>query len=108
MTSLFSQAARSIDLPSVREFKEGGGKVVGYTCSFVPVEIFHAAGMLPIRLRGIETESLNIGDAYYGPFICTFPKAMLQQAGNTPLLYSDMPIFCKPAFPFQSYRGRLH
>ncbi|MBU1170978.1 MAG: 2-hydroxyacyl-CoA dehydratase family protein [Proteobacteria bacterium] len=81
-STLFNDAAQTIDLSSVREFKENGGKVVGHTCSFLPVEIFYAAGMLPVRLRGINTESLNIGDAYYGPFVCTFPKALLQQAGT--------------------------
>jgi benzoyl-CoA reductase/2-hydroxyglutaryl-CoA dehydratase subunit BcrC/BadD/HgdB len=82
MNRTFSQAARSIDIPSVRAFKEGGGRVVGYTCSFVPVEVFDAAGILPVRLRGINTDSMNISDAYYGPFVCTFPKALLQQAGT--------------------------
>ncbi len=81
MTTLLQEAAQSIDLSIVRNFKEQGGRIVGYTCSFLPVEIFHAAGILPIRLRGINTDSLNIGDAYYGPFVCTFPKALLQQAG---------------------------
>lgn len=81
MGTLLNEAARRIDLAPVRAFKQSGGKVIGYTCSFVPVEVFHAAGMLAVRLRGIETDSLNIGDAYYGPFICTFPKALLQQAG---------------------------
>lgn len=81
MGTLFSDAARTIDPAPIRAFKEKGGKVIGYTCSFVPVEVFHAAGMLPVRLRGINTESLNIADAYYGPFICTFPKALLQQVG---------------------------
>ncbi|MDA8138633.1 MAG: 2-hydroxyacyl-CoA dehydratase family protein [Desulfobacteraceae bacterium] len=89
MSSILSQAARSIDLDPVRKFKEKGGTVIGYTCSFVPVEIFHAAGMLPIRLRGINTESLNIGDAYYGPFVCTFPKALLQQAGQGSFKFLD-------------------
>jgi benzoyl-CoA reductase/2-hydroxyglutaryl-CoA dehydratase subunit BcrC/BadD/HgdB len=82
MNRTFSQAAETIDIPSVRAFKEGGGRVVGYTCSFVPVEVFHAAGILPVRLRGINTDSMNISDAYYGPFVCTFPKALLQQAGT--------------------------
>lgn len=81
MTSLLQEAAQTIAPSAILDFKKNGGKVVGYTCSFLPVEIFHAAGLLPVRLRGINTESLHIGDAYYGPFICTFPKSLLQQAG---------------------------
>lgn len=81
MTRLLQEAAQTIAPSAIHDFKDKGGKVVGYTCSFVPVEIFHAAGILPVRLRGINTESLHIGDAYYGPFICTFPKSLLQQIG---------------------------
>lgn len=82
MSVVFQEAAKKIDLPAIRRFGADGGKVIGYTCSFMPVEIFHAAKMLPVRLRGINTESLSIGDAYYGPFVCTFPKALLQQVGT--------------------------
>ncbi len=82
MAEWLSDAARNIDLAPVRELKAAGRRVIGYTCSFVPVEVFHAAGLLPVRLRGIQTERLDIADAYYGPFICTFPKAVLQQAGS--------------------------
>jgi benzoyl-CoA reductase/2-hydroxyglutaryl-CoA dehydratase subunit BcrC/BadD/HgdB len=82
MTALFGQAAQTIDLAPLRDFKAQGGKLIGTTCTFLPVEVFHAAGLLPIRLRGIGAESLNIADAYYGPFVCTFPKALLQQVGT--------------------------
>ena len=48
----------------------------------VAMEIFHAAGILPVRLRGIGTDNLAIGDAYFGPYICSFPKCILQLAGE--------------------------
>jgi benzoyl-CoA reductase/2-hydroxyglutaryl-CoA dehydratase subunit BcrC/BadD/HgdB len=89
MVSLFSQAAQSIDLAPLRTFKAQGGKLIGTTCTFLPVEVFHAAGLLPIRLRGIGAESLNIADAYYGPFVCTFPKALLQQVGTGHYAFLD-------------------
>lgn len=89
MSHVFKEAARTIDLPWVRECKEKGMKIVGYTCSFLPVEVFHAAGILPVRLRGIHAESMNIGDAYYGPFVCTFPKALLQKAGEGEYRFLD-------------------
>ncbi len=82
MKDLFLEAAANIDLPSVREWKEAGHKVIGYTCSFLPVEIFHAAHILPVRLRGINLTSMEIADTYYGPFVCTFPKSLLQLAGE--------------------------
>ena len=64
-------------------------QIVGYTCSFVPGEIFYAADILPVRLRGIETTGMDIGDAYFGPFICTFPKCILQLAGEKQLDFLD-------------------
>lgn len=76
------EAASRIENPSITEWKKSGKPVVGYTCSFLPSEILYAAGILPVRLRGIQTESTDIGDAYFGPFICTFPKCILQLAGD--------------------------
>lgn len=82
MKNIFVEAATQIDIESVQEWRKGGGRIVGYTCSFMPVEPFLAAGILPIRLRGITAGSMEISDAYYGPFVCSFPKAILQLAGT--------------------------
>jgi len=82
MNNIFIEAATNIDISSIKKWKEEGGKIVGYTCSFMPVEIFSAAGILPIRLRGINAHSMEIADTYYGPFVCSFPKAVIQLAGS--------------------------
>jgi len=82
MNSIFMEAATNLEISSIRKWKEKGGKIVGYTCSFMPVEIFHAADILPIRLRGINAHSMEISDSYYGPFVCSFPKAVIQLAGS--------------------------
>ncbi len=82
MSNLFVEAATNVRLESVLNWKKNGGKVVGYTCSFMPVEILHAAGILPVRLRGLNAGSMELADAYYGPFVCSFPKALLQLAGK--------------------------
>jgi benzoyl-CoA reductase subunit C len=66
----------------VSKWKDAGKKVIGYPCTFVPDEIIHAAGVLPFRLRGVGTTSLSIGDTYFGPVICSFPKCILQLAGQ--------------------------
>jgi benzoyl-CoA reductase subunit C len=79
---VFFHAATSIKNRPIETWKNAGKKVVGYTCSYVPAEIFDAADILPVRLRGIETEGMEIGDSYYGPFICSFPKCLLQLAGK--------------------------
>ena len=82
MKKVFSEAATRLDIPAIEKWKEAGGQVIGYTCSFIPVELFYAAGILPVRMRGINATSMEIADAYYGPFVCSFPKALLQLAGS--------------------------
>jgi len=82
MMKAFHESSTILFNRHVQDWKNGGGKVVGYTCSYVPDEIFHAAGILPYRLRGIEAKEMNIGDAYFGPFICSLPKCLLQLAGE--------------------------
>ncbi len=82
MTDIFRDAAATVANPSIEAWKNAGRKVVGYTCSYVPGEVFEAAGILPVRLRGIGTASLQIGDAFFGPYICSFPKCLLQLAGE--------------------------
>lgn len=89
MKKVFLEAATRLDIPSIEKWKEAGGKVVGYTCSFIPVELFYAAGILPVRLRGINATSMEIADAYYGPFVCSFPKALLQLAGSGRYAFLD-------------------
>ena len=82
MINKVKDIARSISNPNVEKWKEQGKKVIGYPCTYVPEEIIHASSMLPFRLRGIGTTSLSIGDTYFGPVICSFPKAILQLAGE--------------------------
>ncbi|MCP3954025.1 MAG: 2-hydroxyacyl-CoA dehydratase [Desulfobacterales bacterium] len=89
MKKVFTEAATRLDIPSIQKWKEAGGKVIGYTCSFIPVELFYAAGILPVRLRGINATSMEIADAYYGPFVCSFPKALLQLAGSGRYAFLD-------------------
>ncbi len=85
----FYNAATKIQSKAVMEWSRAGKKIVGYTCSYTPAEIFHAADILPVRLRGLETDGMDIADAYYGPFVCSFPKCILQLAGKGELSFLD-------------------
>jgi bcr-type benzoyl-CoA reductase subunit C len=85
----FYEAATHVQNKPILEWKDKGKKIVGYTCSYVPAEIFYAADILPVRLRGIETDGMEIGDSYYGPFICSFPKCILQLAGKGMFSFLD-------------------
>jgi len=78
----FIDIAAVLDNQYLQKWKADGNKVVGYTCSYLPDEILHAVNILPYRIRGINTTSTMIGDTYFGPFICSFPKCVLQLAGE--------------------------
>lgn len=82
-------AATHLEHLGIKNWKANGGSILGYICSYVPVELLHAAGILPVRLRGIETDGMDIGDAYFGPYICSFPKCILQLAGQGRFSFLD-------------------
>jgi len=86
---IFQEAAAHIQCQSVMDWKATGKPIVGYTCSYLPAEILYAAGILPLRLRAIETDGMDIGDAYFGPFICSFPKCLLQLVGSGHFKFID-------------------
>jgi benzoyl-CoA reductase/2-hydroxyglutaryl-CoA dehydratase subunit BcrC/BadD/HgdB len=86
---IFHDAACRLENSGVADWKSAGGKVVGYTCSYTPPELFYAAGILPVRLRGVEAGGTEISDTYFGPFICSFPKCLLQLAGKGRYAFLD-------------------
>jgi len=80
---IFRDVATNANNSYIKNYKKNGGKIIGYNCSFLPMgEIYNAAGMMGFRLRANEAESTTIGDTYYGAVICSFPKCMLQMAGE--------------------------
>lgn len=89
MIDKLKKAAASLNNEFVQKWKEDGGRVVGYSCTFIPEEILHAAGLLPFRLRGVGTTKVSIGDSYFGPVNCSLPKCMLQLAGQGSYSFLD-------------------
>jgi len=89
MIDKLKSAATSLENEFLVKWKNKGRSVMGYTCTFIPEEIMHAAGLLPYRIRGIGTTSLSIGDSYFGPVNCSFPKCMLQLAGINAYKFLD-------------------
>jgi benzoyl-CoA reductase subunit C len=66
----------------VKTWKEQGGKVVGYFCSYVPEEIISAAGILPFRMRGTGSTETSLADTYLSAYNCTFTRHCLDLAFN--------------------------
>lgn len=68
--------------PSVAAWKNDGGKVVGYFCSHVPVELLIAAGILPFRMRGTGSTGTELADAHFSSINCSFPRHTFNLALN--------------------------
>jgi len=66
---------------AVSEWKAAapGRKAIGYMPVYVPHEIIHAAGMLPVGIfgGGDQIEVIQ-GDAYYQSYICRIPRSTLE------------------------------
>ncbi|HEY6002762.1 MAG TPA: benzoyl-CoA reductase subunit C [Anaeromyxobacter sp.] len=70
-----------LDFGAPRAWKaaEPGRKVVAFMPIYVPRELIHAAGMLPVGILGAG-ENLEVihGDAYYQSYICRIPRSTLE------------------------------
>lgn len=63
----------------ILEHKRQGKKVFGWLCTYIPEEIIHAAGILPIRITGYSQETeLDDGNAYLYINNCSFSRSCLQ------------------------------
>ena len=72
-----------LDLAAVRAWKQDvpGRKAIGYMPIYVPRELIHAAGMLPVGIVGAG-DRLEIirGDAYFQSYICHIPRSTIELA----------------------------
>ncbi|HEY6865347.1 MAG TPA: benzoyl-CoA reductase subunit C [Burkholderiales bacterium] len=66
---------------AVKQWKAAapGRKAIGYMPVYVPREIVHAAGMLPVGILG-GGDQLEViqGDAYYQSYICRIPRSTIE------------------------------
>ena len=86
LTELIQKATdlyEDLDLGSVRAWKqaEPGRLAIGYMPIYVPREILHAAGVLPVGIVGAG-DRLEIirGDAYFQSYICHIPRSTIELA----------------------------
>jgi len=63
--------------PTVRRWREAGGKVLGHFQVYFPEEIAHAAGLLPVKLHGSQIERKR-ADAHFGSYLCSIVRSTLE------------------------------
>jgi len=85
-----------LDFTVAREWKAGASdrKVIGYMPVYVPEEIIHAAGMMPLGIvgGGDQMEVIH-GDAYYQSYICRIPRSTIELGVTGKLDFLDGMLF---------------
>ena len=67
------------DFPTVRAWRDKGGKVLGHFQVYFPEEIAHAAEMLPVKMRGGNIQP-DKADSRFGSYLCSIIKTSLELA----------------------------
>lgn len=67
------------NFPTVKRWREAGGKVIGHFQVYFPEEIAHAAGALPLKMRGAPIEARQ-AEARFGSYLCSILKTSLELA----------------------------
>jgi len=67
------------EFPTVRRWRDAGGKVLGHFQVYFPEEIAHAAGLLPFKVRGAPIEPRQ-AEARFGSYLCSIIKTSLELA----------------------------
>lgn len=71
---------RDYSLGTVTAWKaRTGGLAIGYMPIYIPAELLHAQGVLPVGLMGARDDLEIIkGDAYYQSYICHIPRSTIE------------------------------
>lgn len=85
-----------LNFEAARAWKKAqpGRKVVGFMPYYVPRELIHAAGALPLGIvgGGDQLEVIH-GDAYYQSYICRIPRSTIELGVSGRLAFVDGVLF---------------
>jgi len=76
---LCRELVEDAEFPTVRRWREAGGKVLGHFQVYFPEEIAHAAGMLPVKVAGAPVEARH-ADSHFGSYLCSILRSSLELA----------------------------
>ncbi len=109
MLNACTELVEDPNYPTVKRWRENGGKVGGHFQVYFPEEIAHAAGMLPVKVRGAPVEPTK-ADSHFGSYLCSILKTSLEisLSGQLELdLFVSHPI-CDAARNLAAIWGRNH
>ena len=58
-----------------RELKEEDRRFIGYLCAYVPLEVIHAAGFIPFRIKGDVDEPITMADTNMEAIVCPLVRS---------------------------------
>ena len=90
---IFKDVTNDLYNTHLKDWKANGGRITGYSCSYMPEEMITAAGSIPFRLRGKRNIDLESVDRYMGPFGCTYVSHFLETALGDGLDFLDGMLF---------------
>nr|WP_317283151.1 double-cubane-cluster-containing anaerobic reductase [uncultured Sellimonas sp.] len=67
--------ARKAGFLKVKEFKENGGKLIGYLCSYTPLEVIEAGNIAAVGLCGTSNETVADAEVDLPKNLCPLIKA---------------------------------
>jgi len=73
--AILNELSDKMNNDRVRQWKKGGQPVVGLTCSNIPEEIVHSAGILPYRISANSVADTACADAELHKMTCSYIKA---------------------------------
>jgi benzoyl-CoA reductase subunit C len=63
-----------------KELKGEGRKVIGYLCTFTPVEFITAAGLVPFRMTGNMRKQAELAEHHLETIACSYTRSVLDLA----------------------------
>ncbi len=106
------------DNPYIQDWKDNGGKVFAYVCSYVPEEIIYAVKgvaktrYLPVRLGATGCTNTEDADIDLSRCLCSFARSTLQMGLDGEYSYLDGLVYSSSCEQmrrsFEYWRDKLH
>lgn len=77
--TVLREIVEDAEMPTVHRWREAGGKVLGHFQVYFPEELAHAAGMLPVKVRGGQMDRRE-ADSHFGSYLCSILRSSLELA----------------------------
>ncbi len=73
----FDDIVRNMD-QELQTLVSEGKRLIGYFCTYTPVELIHASGFIPVRIMG-ETETIEKAYTLIPEFICPYMRKVVER-----------------------------